>query len=93
LVMTSNALSQALTAPIIGALSGNLFQFYFNFIYLFYFFFCFFKIDNYGRKPMLLICLVGTILGFMLLASAQNIFQIFLSRILDGALGILLFLK
>jgi DHA1 family tetracycline resistance protein-like MFS transporter len=43
--------------------------------------------DTYGRRPLLLICISGTVLSFYLLASAESVFELFLSRILDGILG------
>lgn len=43
--------------------------------------------DKYGRKPVLLLCLFGTSLSLALFASAQNIFMLFVARILDGITG------
>lgn len=43
--------------------------------------------DKYGRKPLLLLCLFGTSLSLALFASAQNIWMLFLARILDGITG------
>jgi len=64
LVMTSNALSQMISAPLLGRLS-----------------------DRYGRRPLLLICLLGTFIGFVVLANAHTSLDLFLSRIIDGLLG------
>ncbi len=43
--------------------------------------------DRYGRKPLLLLCLAGTVVGFMLLGWAGALWMLFLSRIVDGFLG------
>lgn len=43
--------------------------------------------DRYGRRPVLLWCLVGSALSFLLLASAQSLLMIFLSRSLAGFFG------
>lgn len=43
--------------------------------------------DKFGRKPVLLICLLGTGLSLFLFASAQSVFVLFLARILDGVTG------
>ncbi len=40
--------------------------------------------DKYGRKPMLLISIIGTALSFFLMAWAPNALVLFLSRALDG---------
>ena len=40
--------------------------------------------DQTGRKPLLLFSQIGTLLGFMLLAMANSLWLIFLSRIVDG---------
>jgi MFS family permease len=40
--------------------------------------------DRYGRKPMLLLSQIGTLLGFVLLARASALWMIFVSRIIDG---------
>lgn len=63
-LQASNALSQLIAVPIIGALS-----------------------DKYGRKPLLLLCISGTILSFYLFATAKTVTMLFLSRIIDGVLG------
>ncbi|MDB4930640.1 MAG: hypothetical protein JWM10_3124 [Myxococcaceae bacterium] len=41
--------------------------------------------DRYGRRPLLLVSQVGTFLGFLLLARAEVLWVVFLSRIIDGA--------
>ena len=41
--------------------------------------------DRIGRKPMLLLSQVGTFIGFVILARANSLWMIFLSRIIDGA--------
>mmetsp|Transcript_3385 Transcript_3385/g.4647 ORF Transcript_3385/g.4647 Transcript_3385/m.4647 type:complete len:399 (-) Transcript_3385:56-1252(-) len=64
LILTSNALSQMLSTPIIGYLS-----------------------DKYGRRPLLLLCILGTFVSFVLLALASSTTDLFFSRILDGLLG------
>ena len=40
--------------------------------------------DAYGRKPLLVISLLGTTASFFLMAYAQNIFWLFIARALDG---------
>lgn len=41
--------------------------------------------DRVGRKPVLLVSQVGTLIGFLILAKAQVLWVVFLSRIIDGA--------
>ncbi len=43
--------------------------------------------DRYGRKPVLLICHLGTMIGFAMLAFARSMPMLFLSRIVDGLFG------
>jgi len=43
--------------------------------------------DNFGRRPLLIICICGTVVSFYLLGAATSIPQLFFSRILDGLLG------
>jgi len=43
--------------------------------------------DRYGRRPILLLSLVGTLLGFLLLGFANTIWILFAARILDGLTG------
>jgi MFS transporter, DHA1 family, tetracycline resistance protein len=40
--------------------------------------------DRIGRRPVLLISQIGTLLGFIVLAMAHQIWLIFVSRIIDG---------
>lgn len=41
--------------------------------------------DRFGRKPMLLVSQVGTLIGFVILARAESLWVMFVARILDGA--------
>lgn len=43
--------------------------------------------DRYGRKPLLLVSLAGTVVGFLMLGFARSLAMIFASRIVDGFLG------
>lgn len=43
--------------------------------------------DRYGRKPVLLISLTGTFIGFLILGFANSLLMLFISRILDGFTG------
>jgi DHA1 family tetracycline resistance protein-like MFS transporter len=43
--------------------------------------------DRFGRRPVLLISLVGTLLGFLLLGFANTLLILFAARILDGLTG------
>lgn len=43
--------------------------------------------DRYGRRPLLLFSLAGTVVGFLFFAFAQNIWILFLGRLIDGASG------
>lgn len=43
--------------------------------------------DRYGRKPILLVSISGTVLGFIVLATAHLLPVLFLGRILDGLTG------
>jgi MFS family permease len=40
--------------------------------------------DRYGRRSALIVSQIGTLAGFMLLASAGNLTLVFLARIIDG---------
>jgi len=40
--------------------------------------------DNYGRKPVMLISLAGTLVGFIVLILSNNILLLFIARIIDG---------
>jgi DHA1 family tetracycline resistance protein-like MFS transporter len=41
--------------------------------------------DRMGRRPLLLVSQVGTFIGFLILAYANALWLVFLSRIIDGA--------
>ena len=41
--------------------------------------------DRMGRKPILLVSQVGTLIGFLMLAFSSNIWMLFLARAIDGA--------
>lgn len=43
--------------------------------------------DRFGRKPILLLSVAGTVLGFVVLATAKSLWILFLSRALDGITG------
>ncbi len=43
--------------------------------------------DKYGRRPVLIFSLAGTVLSFVMLAMAQSITMLFLARIVDGLSG------
>lgn len=43
--------------------------------------------DRYGRRPVLLISLFGTAVGYFLFGIANSLWMIFVSRILDGVTG------
>ncbi len=40
--------------------------------------------DRIGRKPVLILSQIGTLIGFVILASAHSLLLIFVSRIVDG---------
>lgn len=40
--------------------------------------------DKYGRRPVLLISIAGNVVGFLLLALANSLFLLFLSRVIAG---------
>lgn len=40
--------------------------------------------DKYGRKPLLIISLAGTVASFLIMGLAQNAFYLFLARAIDG---------
>jgi MFS transporter, DHA1 family, tetracycline resistance protein len=40
--------------------------------------------DHMGRKPLLIVSQLGTLIGFMILAFAGSLWMVFLSRIIDG---------
>ncbi len=41
--------------------------------------------DRTGRKPLLLVSQVGTLIGFLILAFAPSLWVVFLARVIDGA--------
>lgn len=41
--------------------------------------------DHMGRKPLLIVSQLGTLIGFLILAYAHQLWVVFLSRIIDGA--------
>ena len=43
--------------------------------------------DKYGRKPLLIISLIGTCISFILFAQARSLIMLFAARILDGITG------
>lgn len=43
--------------------------------------------DRFGRRPILLISLIGTLIGFLLLGFANTLLILFAARILDGVTG------
>jgi DHA1 family tetracycline resistance protein-like MFS transporter len=43
--------------------------------------------DRYGRRPILLVSVLGTFLGFVLLGFASALWMLFVSRIIDGLTG------
>ena len=40
--------------------------------------------DTMGRKPLLIVSQIGTLIGFLILAAASSLWLVFLSRIIDG---------
>src|SRR5579863_2746495 len=40
--------------------------------------------DHMGRKPLLIVSQLGTLIGFLILALAGSLWMVFLSRIIDG---------
>lgn len=43
--------------------------------------------DRFGRRPVLLISILGTFVGFIMLGFAQSLWMLFASRLLDGFTG------
>ena len=43
--------------------------------------------DRWGRRPMLIISVAGTVVGFLIFAFSRSLGMLFFSRILDGLLG------
>jgi DHA1 family tetracycline resistance protein-like MFS transporter len=43
--------------------------------------------DAYGRRPLLIISQIGTLIGFLVLGVANSLFLLYLGRIIDGISG------
>ena len=43
--------------------------------------------DRFGRRPLLLLSLWGTVISFILMAATRSIFWLLIARIIDGASG------
>jgi MFS transporter, DHA1 family, tetracycline resistance protein len=43
--------------------------------------------DRFGRKPILIISQIGTLIGFLVLGLAHSLWALFLARIIDGLSG------
>ena len=43
--------------------------------------------DRYGRRPILIVSLVGTVVSFAMLAVAKSLVMLFAARIVDGLSG------
>ncbi len=43
--------------------------------------------DKYGRRPILIISQIGTLIGFLFLGFANTLFLLFVSRLIDGISG------
>ena len=43
--------------------------------------------DKYGRRPILIVSLLGTVVSFVMLALAQSFTMLFLARVVDGLSG------
>lgn len=43
--------------------------------------------DRWGRRPVLIVSLIGTVVSFVLLALAQSLTMLFVARIIDGLSG------
>src|SRR3990170_3401555 len=43
--------------------------------------------DRYGRRPVLIFSLVGTVVSFVMMAMAQSLTMLFVARIVDGLSG------
>ena len=43
--------------------------------------------DKHGRRPVLLLSIIGTGIGFLILGFAKTLFMLFVGRILDGITG------
>src|SRR5215217_2284466 len=43
--------------------------------------------DKYGRRPVLIFSLIGTVISFVMLALAHSVWMLFAARIVDGLSG------
>src|ERR1041384_158941 len=43
--------------------------------------------DKYGRRPVLLLSIIGTGIGFLIIGMAKTLLMLFVGRILDGITG------
>jgi len=43
--------------------------------------------DKYGRRPLLIFCIAGAVLSFIVIGTARSVPMLFLSRVMDGLLG------
>jgi DHA1 family tetracycline resistance protein-like MFS transporter len=43
--------------------------------------------DAFGRRPVLIVSQIGTLIGFLILGSANSLFLLYLGRIIDGLSG------
>src|SRR6195952_1285201 len=43
--------------------------------------------DRYGRRPVLIFSLIGTVVSFVMMAMAHTILMLFVARIVDGLSG------
>ena len=43
--------------------------------------------DRYGRRPILIVSLAGTVVSFVMMALAQSLAMLFIARIVDGLSG------
>src|SRR5437660_6487025 len=43
--------------------------------------------DRYGRRPILLLCLLGSAIGYILFGLGGSLWILFLARIIDGLTG------
>lgn len=43
--------------------------------------------DRFGRRPILMVSLLGTVIGFLILGFARSLWMLFFSRVLDGFTG------
>ena len=43
--------------------------------------------DRFGRKPLMMVSIVGTMMGFVLVATSNALWVLFAARLLDGFTG------